>query len=62
MDLVCLSALRTHDFLLRVEGVSVLILSESFWSDSLIFCRFFVSICPSTDSDIISRISESVNF
>ena len=25
------------------------------------FSRFFVSICPSTDSDIISRISESAN-
>ena len=59
MDLVCFSALRTHDFLLRVEGVSVLILSGSSWSDSLTFCRFFVSICPSTESHIISRISES---
>ena len=58
MDLVCLSALRTHDFLLRVEGVSVFTLSGSSWSDSLIFCMFFVSTCPSTDSDIISRISE----
>ena len=61
MDLVCFSALRTHDFLLRVEGVSVLILSGSSWSESLIFCRFFVSICPSTDSDIISKISDSAN-
>ena len=40
MDLVCFSAQRTHDFLLRVENVSVLILSGSSWSDSLIFCRF----------------------
>ena len=61
MDLVCFSALRTHDFLLQVEGVLVLILSGSSWSDSLIFCRFFLSICPSTDSDIISRISKSAN-
>ena len=29
IDLVCFSALRTHDFLLRVNGVSVLILSGS---------------------------------
>ena len=61
MDLVCFSVLRTDDFLIRVEGVSVLIPSGSSWSDSLIFCRFFVSICSSTDSDIISRISESAN-
>ena len=61
MDLVCFSALRTHDFLLQVEGVSVLILSGNSWLDSLIFCRFFLSICPSTDSDIISRISKSAN-
>ena len=29
IDLVCFSALRTHDFLFRVHGVSVLILSGS---------------------------------
>ena len=52
MDLVRFSALETYDFLLRVEGVSVLILSGGSWSDYLIFCRFFVSISPSTDSDI----------
>ena len=61
MDLVCFSAQRTHDFLLRVENVSVLILSGSSWSDSLIFCGFFISISPSTDSDIISRIYKSAN-
>ena len=62
MVLDCFSVLRVSVFLLQTEGVPAvasLFLVGSSWSDSLMKDELFVSICPSADSDIISRISES---
>ena len=56
------SVLRVSTFLLRTKSVSavaLLFLAGSSAPDSLMKDEFFVSICQSTDSDIISRISES---
>ena len=59
----CFSVLSTSAFLFRTEGVSLVVslfLEGSSWLDYLLK-DFFVIICPSTDLDIISRISKSAN-
>ena len=56
--------LRVSAFHFRTERVSLVasfFLLGSSSPDSLSIEEFFVSICPSTDSDMISTISESAN-